>query len=511
MNTLRELLESQALRLAEKVYLFSEPDGCSFTYAEFDTVVNRTANLLLSLGVEKGDRVALLLPNSAEYIIAYFACFKIGAIAGPVNTHLKAEELEYVVGNAESVVALTNAKLLPGLRAVRPRLHALREIVLVGHREEETRHFESEIEQQSESLQSVELAPDDEAFIIYTSGTTGKSKGVLLTHRNLLANARHITSWLGLDERDRILCVMPLFHVNAVMTTMMSSMLIGGTEVVVPRFSVSHFWEVVERHRVTTFGSVATMLSLLNQKYPGGVDGQYDISSLRFALCGSAPVPVPVMEEFERKFGCLVVEGYGLSESTCRATFNPPNQSRRPGSIGKPIGAEVKILDDEDRELPPGQAGEIAVRGEEVMKGYFRNPEATAKALRNGWLHTGDIGYRDEEGFFYIVDRKSDMIVRAGENIYPREIDDVLYRHPAVKDAATIGVPDPLFGEEVKSFVVLRDGEVLTAEELIEYCHQHLADYKCPKTIEFLPDIPKGPTGKLLKRELAARYVQKRD
>lgn len=218
-------------------------------------------------------------------------------------------------------------------------------------------------------------------------------------------------------------------------------------------------------------------------------------------MCGSAPVPAEVLRKFEETFGVLVIEGYGLSESTCRSTFNPPNATRRPGSCGLPIGNEMKIVDDHDNDLSDGELGEIVLRGPNIFKGYFRNEEATAEAFRGGWFHTGDIGYRDADGFYYIADRKSDMIIRGGENIYPREIDDVLYRHPAVAAAACVGVPDELYGEEVTAFVVLKANA--TANELMAFCRQHLADYKCPKTIRFVPDIPKGPTGKLLKRELS--------
>jgi long-chain acyl-CoA synthetase len=244
------------------------------------------------------------------------------------------------------------------------------------------------------------------------------------------------------------------------------------------------------------------MLALLNQRHPDSLPVEIDLSCVRFALCGSAPVPVPVMDEFEKKFNVLVVEGYGLSECACRATFNPPNKNRRPGSIGVPIGSELKIFDDQDKELPTGETGEIVMRGPNIMKGYFRNDQANAKTMRNGWLHTGDVGYRDAEGFFYLVDRKNDMIIRAGENIYPREIDELLYTHPAVQDAATIGIPHNLYGEEVRSCVVIKPGFAISEQELIDYCLGHLADYKCPKSIVFLEEIPKGPTGKLLKREL---------
>jgi long-chain acyl-CoA synthetase len=229
-------------------------------------------------------------------------------------------------------------------------------------------------------------------------------------------------------------------------------------------------------------------------------------NSLRFAMCGSAPVPAEILKKFEETFGVLVIEGYGLSESTCRSTFNPPNKERRPGSCGKPIGNEMKVFDPHDEEVADGELGEIVLRGPNIFKGYFRNSEATERAFKSGWFHTGDIGYRDADGFFYIADRKSDMIIRGGENIYPREIDDLFYTHPAVAHAAVIGIPDDLYGEEVAAFIVLKDGSGVNEVELIEFCKQHLADYKCPKTIHFVSDIPKGPTGKLLKRELVKRF-----
>jgi long-chain acyl-CoA synthetase len=298
---------------------------------------------------------------------------------------------------------------------------------------------------------------------------------------------------------------MPLFHVNALMTTCLATLWAGGSVVLAPRFSASQHWQWIASNGVTYFGSVATMLSHLNHTYPEGVPEGLNTTTLRFALCGSAPVPVEVMRRYEELFKCPVIEGYGLTECTCRATFNPVDGRRRPGSIGLPIGAAVNIFDDSDNEVEPGQVGEIVLRGANVMKGYYKDDEATREALRSGWLHTGDLGYRDEDGFLYIVDRKSDMIIRGGENIYPREIDEVLYRHPKVRDAATLGVPDPVFGEEVKSFVVTREGESVSEAELLDFCRSELADFKCPKTIEFLSEIPKGPTGKLLKRELAGR------
>jgi long-chain acyl-CoA synthetase len=360
----------------------------------------------------------------------------------------------------------------------------------------------------AENHLQVALEKSDESIIIYTSGTTGKPKGCLLTHENLIANARQITDWLKFNEQDRLLTVMPLFHMNAVSVTTMTALYAGGSTVVSPKFSASRFWQIVSDYEITSFGSVATMLSMLLQKYPNGFPENVKTEQLRFAMCGSAPVPAEILRKFEETFDCLVIEGYGLSESTCRSTFNPPDKSRKPGSCGKPIGNEMKVFDENDCEVTNGELGEIVLRGENVFKGYFQNETATQKAFQNGWFHTGDIGYQDAEGFFYIVDRKSDMIIRGGENIYPREIDEVLFAHPAIQSAAVIGVPDELYGEEVAAFVVLKDTETTSEQDLIEFCRRQLADFKCPKTIRFVADIPKGPTGKLLKRELSRIYAE---
>ena len=491
----------------EKVFLFSEADGRRYTYREFDEAVNRAAATLSARGVSKGDVVSLLLPNGVEYIIAYFACFKLGALAGPINSLLKSEETAYVVGNSGAKLLLYDSQFAANVEEVRAAVPTLRDALAFDDEAEATKDYGGG----PEAWRATEIESEDEAIIIYTSGTTGKPKGCLLTHANLIANARQIVEWLGFKGEDRLLTIMPLFHMNAVSVTTLSALYAGGSTVVSPRFSASRFWQIIDEYRVTSFGSVATMLSMLLAKYPEGVPEGLSAESLRFAMCGSAPVPSEVMRRFEETFGCLVVEGYGLSESTCRSTFNPPDARRRPGSCGMPIGNEMRVVDEEDRELPDGEAGEIVMRGENVFKGYFKNEEATARAFRGGWFHTGDVGYRDPEGFYHIVDRKSDMIIRGGENIYPREIDELLYKHPAVAEAAAVGVPDELYGEEVAAFVVAREGRAVSPEEIIAYCREHLADYKCPKTVRVVHALPKGPTGKVLKRELQALWREMKD
>ena len=506
---LGELLAARAEATPDKPFLFSEVDGRRFTYEEFSDAVDRAALMLSGQGIAKGDVVSLLMPNGAEYIIGYFACWKLGALAGPVNSLLKEHEIEFVMNNSEAKAILVGSEFRERVENIRTELPRLRSIITFDDEAEATGRY-ARLRRASESSRPEACVPDDDAIIIYTSGTTGNPKGCLLTHGNVIANARQISQWLSFTEGDRLLTIMPLFHMNAVSVTTMSALYAGGSTVVSSRFSGSRFWNIVSDYQITSFGSVATMLSMLLHTYPEGVPEGLNTDRLRFAMCGSAPVPAEVMKKFEETFNCPVIEGYGLSESTCRSTFNPPDQRRRPGSCGLPIGNEMKVVDDEDKDVADGELGEIVLRGENILKGYFKNPEATERAFRGGWFHTGDVGYRDQDGFFYIVDRKTDMIIRGGENIYPREIDEVLYQHPAVAAAATIGVPDPLYGEEVAAFIVLKDGMMPSESELIDHCKAELADYKCPKTIRFVKDIPKGPTGKLLKRELSTIHGSER-
>lgn len=496
-RSIPELLRQRVAAAPDKLFLFSEADQRQFTYTEFEAAVMCTARMLVAKGVRKGEVVSLLLPNSVEYVIAYFACWQIGALAGPINSLLKSQEIAYVVSNSDARALLVNSEFLPLIEKIRDELTSLQAVI----------KFDNEADATCEEIAAhdptTEIDQEHEAIIIYTSGTTGKPKGCLLTHGNVIANARQISSWLGFTETDRLLTIMPLFHMNAVSVTTMSALYAGGSTVVSPKFSASRFWQIISDYQITSFGSVATMLSMLLSTYPDGVPAGLKTDQLRFAMCGSAPVPAEVLRRFEEQFNCLVVEGYGLSESTCRSTFNPPDQRRRPGSCGVPIGNEMRVVDEEDRDVPDGELGEIVLRGENILKGYYKNDAANATAFRNGWFHTGDIGYRDTDGFYYIVDRKSDMIIRGGENIYPREIDEVLYQHPDIAAAAAVGVKDELYGEEVAAVVVLKPGANTTAQEVIDYCKARLADFKCPKAVHFVNDIPKGPTGKLLKRELA--------
>ena len=366
-NNLRDLLAQRVSIAPDRTFLLSEADGRRFTYEEFDRAVNRTAFMLASHEVGKGDVVSLLMPNGAEYIIAYFACWKLGALAGPVNSLLKEDETAFVMNNSEAKAILVHSEFQERIEVIRQQLPDLRSVIRFDDEAEATREYADAKAEGGQDVRAPSINKDDDAIIIYTSGTTGKPKGCLLTHGNVIANARQISKWLGFTEHDRLLTVMPLFHMNAVSVTTMSALYAGGSTVISPKFSASQFWKIISDYQITSFGSVATMLSILLNTYPNGVPEGSKTAQLRFAMCGSAPVPAEMMKKFEETFNCPVVEGYGLSESTCRSTFNPPDQRRRAGSCGLPIGNEMRVFDDNDCEVPTGALGEIVLRGENIL------------------------------------------------------------------------------------------------------------------------------------------------
>ncbi|MDO9533832.1 MAG: class I adenylate-forming enzyme family protein [Bacillota bacterium] len=525
--TVRELLQNRAREYAEKAFLFDPEKERQYSYLQFYESVNTVSNFLWKQGVRKDDKVSLLMSNSAEYLLALFGIMQIGAVACPINTHLKAEEIEYILQNSDSIALFISHDLLH----VTHRLSAwgdekVRYLLTWDHQLMDTEKIISEINLpllnlvialKKEPLEllpeilEIALEPDNLAEIIYTSGTTGRPKGAMLTHHNLIIDSCWIAYSNRLQEKDRAMCVMPLFHVNGQIVTVMTPLYHGGSTVIPQRFSVTRFFPLIEKYRVTYVGSVATMLSMLLNRAAVAVNS--DDSSLKIVFCGSAPVPSKVQVEFEKTFKVPVIEGYGMTETTCRSTFNPlpPPDAlqlgkndgyRKIGSVGIPLGNEIKVVDESHNPLGPNEVGEIVIRGENVMKGYYKNAEATKKAFSEGWFHSGDLGYYDEEGYFFIVDRKIDMIIRGGENIYPREIEELLYKHPAVKDAACIGVPDELYGEEVVAFITLKENKKEGEKEIVTFCRKYLADFKCPKQIMIMEEIPKSSSGKLLRREL---------
>ena len=468
-------------------------DDVEVTYQQLDEASARAAALLKSKGLEPGGRVGIMLPNVPYFAVAYYGVLRAGGIVVPMNPLLKKREVDFYLSDP-------GARLLFAWHdfeeaASQGSGDAGAELILVTPGE-----FERLLAEHDPDFSVAERDDDDTAVILYTSGTTGKPKGAELTHANLVRNAEVALSLASTSADDVLLGALPLFHSFGQTCGLNAAMLAGATLSMIPRFDPGKALEIIQRDEVTIFQGVPTMFTaMLHDDRRDNVD----VSSLRLCMSGGSAMPVEVMRGFEEQFGCKVLEGYGLSETSPVASFNHADRERKPGTIGQPIeGVEMKVVDDQGDEVAQGEVGEIVIRGHNVMKGYWNRPDATAETIRDGWLHTGDMGTVDEDGYFSIVDRKKEMIIRGGYNVYPREIEEVLYEHPAVQEAAVIGVPDEKMGEEVGAAVVLKQGEDLSADELRDYVKGEVAGYKYPRRVWFVDELPKGPTGKILKREI---------
>jgi len=478
--------------------------GHTFSYAQVDELSGRVAASLLGLGLRPGQTVAVQLPNIPQFLFAYFGVLKAGLVVLPLNPLLRTPEIAYHLEDSDAALLVTydlfagealkaaEAGGVPAYVATSPG---------VPEAPEGARHFD-ELYRASDTREIAATDPDDTAVLLYTSGTTGHPKGAELTHAQMYTACTTGGETFGYRPEDVSLLVLPLFHVFGLSSTLNVSVRFGGSVVLVPRFEVGAVLDALEKYRCTVFCGVPTMYVALVQADVGG----RDLSALRVGVSGGASIPGEVIRAFEERFpGTVILEGYGLSETVALATFNRSADERRVLSVGKPLpGLDVRIFDEKDEELPAGRehVGEIVIRGTTVMKGYYKKPEATAEAMRGGWFRTGDLAYRDEDGFVYIVDRKKDMVIRGGYNVYPREIEEVLYQHPAVAEAAVIGRPDERLGEEVVAYVSLKPGQDADVADLSAFCKERLAAYKYPRELHILDDLPKGPTGKLLKTRL---------
>ncbi|MGE8205154.1 fatty acid--CoA ligase family protein [Heyndrickxia sp. NPDC080065] len=484
------------------------------SYADFDGTVTKFASGLKQLGVKKGDHIALLLGNSPHFVIALYGVMRLGATVIPINPIYTPGEISYILknGDVKAVVALDLfVPLAEKLSSMLPNVETFiicesdptKKVEL--NQNLKMNSFSEMIASGDIAFEGPDLLEDDVAVILYTSGTTGRPKGAMLTHKNLFSNAKDTGEYLKMNSIDRIITTLPMFHVFSLTVAVNAPLISGSTLLIVPKFSPKEIFRLAKKYKATVFAGVPTMYNFLYQ-YPEG--NPSDISSLRLCISGGSSLPVALLKNFEKKFNVLVSEGYGLSEASPVTCFNPLDRPRKPGSIGTNIlNVENKVVNEMGEEIPVGQVGELVVRGPNVMKGYYKMPEETAVTIRDGWLYTGDLARMDEEGYFFIVDRKKDMIIVGGFNVYPREVEEILYEHPEVVEAAVIGVPDPEQGEAVKCFVV-RKNPSLTEAELIEYCKQHLAKYKLPKTIEFIEELPKNTTGKILRRALKEQMLQ---
>ena len=477
-------------------------DGRRLSYDQLNEAANRCAAGLAHLGVRPGDKVALMLPNVPEFAVAYFGVLKAGGCVVPLNTLFKAAEIAYELEDADTCTLIADESLLPEVRRALSKVEAYHHLIVVGRRAPSgCQRFSDVLEAGQPDFDTVQTRADDTAVILYTAGALGRPKGAELTHFGLFYNAALTADRLcRITPEDVSLASLPLFHAFGQTCVMNATLYAGGTVSMLPRFEPDKVLQTIQRDRVTLLLGVPTMYWYL-QHYPAA--DKYDWSSLRLCCSGGAALPVELQEQFKERYGRPIYEGYGLSETSPVASFNPTDRPPRPGSIGLPVyGVQMRVVDDAERDLPSGGVGEIIVRGHNVMKGYYKRPGPTAEAMRGGWFHTGDLAYVDDEGYFYIVDRKKDMIKRGGLNIYPREVEDVLKAHPAVRDAAVVGIPDEVMGEEIKAFVVLEPEETVDTEELVEYTRTRMAGYKYPRYIEIRTELPKDAAGKVIKRRL---------
>jgi long-chain acyl-CoA synthetase len=514
---LDHLLDNAVRDFPEKEAIIFQ--GRKITYRQLGEEVANAASGLAQGGLKKGQRMAIMLPNCPQYVVAYYAVLKIGGIVVNVSPMYVERELEFQLKDAgvETILALRD--FYPRLEAVRKKV-PLKTIILTdlhGTGGERTRQKSGTtgakgVYDYAELLEigrrlpppSVNVDPDEVALLQYTGGTTGFSKGAMLTHQNLVSDVMQCVSWNrdAVRGQERMFAVLPFFHVYGMTVAMNEAIELGATIIMLPRFNVDEALEAINLYQPTRFPGVPTMyMAIMNHPHVE----KYNISSIRVCSSGSAPMPVEAQKRFEELTGAKISEGYGLTEASPVTHANPFNGKRKIGSIGLPrpdVDAKIVDLETGEKDLHPGEEGELCIRGPQVMKGYWNRPEETRKTLRNGWLYTGDIGRMDEEGYFYIVDRKKDMIICSGYNVYPREIEEVLYQHPKIQEVCIVGVPDPYRGETVKAFVVLKEKEQAIAEEIIEYCQRNMAKYKTPTMVEFRKELPKSHVGKVLRKIL---------
>lgn len=483
-----------------------------YCFEEMDGLVRRFATELKRAGIKPGDKVAMMSPNNPYFSVAYFGILYTGATVVALNTLQSADEVAFQLNDCEAKAMVLhadfNASGLGGFERAE-KCSLLYSIAASEDTKTESKSLEKVIADQSSHADVFQTMPDDTAVILYTSGTTGIPKGAELTHFNLYYNAqlsceRAFSLWPDeintAGQGDVGVGALPLYHIFG-QSGIQNAMLFGGAAIsYIERFTVPELVRVIVEDKATFFAGVPTMFFALLHD-PTAADA--DLSSLRACISGGAPLPVEVKRAFHKKFSARIQEGYGLTETSPLATIQRLDETDKAGTIGKPVyGVEIKIFDDNDNEVENGERGEIVIRGHNIMKGYYNRPEATADAMRGGWFHSGDIGYYDDDGDVVIVDRKKDMLLRGGYNVFPREVEEVLYAHPSIREAAVIGVPDEKYGEEVKAVVSLKPGAEATSEQIIAFCKEHVAAYKYPRIVDIIDELPKGPTGKILKRAL---------
>ncbi len=499
-----QILTFTAHKYPQKIALICEQER--MTYQEFDDRVNRLANGLLRLGLTKGDKVAVLLFNSIPLVEVFFASAKAGGVFTPVNFRFTAEEVFYILDHSDARFFIYGEEFSELVENIRPRLKKVEFYFSIGGSAPPSiLNYETFLKESLSQEPDIPLSEKDECQLMYTSGTTGKPKGAILTHENLLWNL--FNTVLGREEKEgeTSIVIGPLYHTAALNNHFLTRVAMAGTSVLVRQFDPERVMKMIEQEKVTVISGAPSAYHLM-LSLP---EGRYDTRSITKCTTGASILPNETKETLIKLFPNLsgIYDVYGCTEATPSiAILKAKDSLSKRECVGQAVAfLEVRIVDDQDRDVKTGEVGEVICRGPNVMKGYYKDEEATREALRGGWLHTGDLARMDEEGFIYIVDRKKDMIVSGGENIYPREIEEILYSHPKIEDAAIFGVPDPLWGESVRAVIVLKKGEAMTAEEVIEYCKNHLASYKKPRSVEFVESLPRNPSGKVLKTILRER------
>ncbi|MFB4164719.1 long-chain fatty acid--CoA ligase [Alteribacillus sp. JSM 102045] len=491
--------------------------GRTLSYKELGKQTGAFAAALQANGMKKSDRVAVMLPNCPQYVISYYGILQAGGIVTQVNPMLVERELDHILTDSGAETIVIYAPLVPVLENIKQNT-SIKQVIAVNFQEEYSSiygeiEFAAFLKQASKPPAPVSINPqEDIAVLQYTGGTTGRSKGAMLTHRNIIANIFQIDEYFKDNMKtgsERYLTVIPLFHVFGMTSCMNMAVYTGAINILLPRFDLEEVLKTIKELQPTVFPGVPTMYVALTN-HPEAE--KYGLDSIRVCNSGSAPIPGELMRSFEGKTGAHILEGYGLSETSPTTHCNPPFAERKIGSVGIGVpSTEYKIVDvaGGTEELAPGESGEVIIKGPQVMKGYWNMPEETASAIRDGWLYTGDIGKVDEDGYLYIIDRKKDMIIAGGFNIYPRDVEEVIYEHLAVQEAVVVGVPDVYRGETVKAVVVCKEGQTASEEDIIDYCRKYMAAYKVPREIEFRKELPKTNVGKILRRAIREESAKK--
>ena len=499
MRTIRDFIDKRATEQPEKSYMIAPEPGLSLSCSRLKEDSFKLAKYLIKRGLKKGDKVSFMMGNGYQTTKIFLGTMYAGFVIAPLNLMFQTPQLTYVLDHSDTQVVFFTKDLKEKLEAAVSEIN--REIKLI------------EIDNDAEDILPMdedfscytlpEVAAEDDALLLYTSGTTGVPKGVILSHKNMVAGGKYTTMAHELTPADRALCSLPLYHINGEVVTAVTPLVSGGSVVMPHRFSTANFWEYISEYRCTWFSVVPTIISyLFSATDLEGTD--LNLDQLRFGRSASSALPPSLHKDFENKFNVSIVETMGLTETAAPVFSNPMDPSKRKyGSPGRAVGNEAKIIDADGKEVPRGTQGEIMVRGNNVMKAYYKAPDVTQKTLEpGGWLHTGDLGYMDEDGFVFVIGRIKELIIKGGENIAPKEIDEVLFKHKAVLDAAAVGIPDNIYGEEIMACVTMKPGVSVTEEELLNHCLEHLGKFKTPKVIKIMDELPKGPSGKIQRLKL---------